>query len=264
MTKKRWTVFIVSLLIVAVGVGYIVYYFTNKNAEDKTYREIQKAVTVQRPEPAEPDEPYVSPIDFDALHEVNQDVYAWIDITGTEIQYPILQHRYDDKYYLDHTIDGYEGYPGSIYTKSVNSKDFTDFNTVIYGHNMEWGSMFGTLKNYRDEDYLNSHREIKIYLPDKELTYQVFAAVVYDDRLITEEYNNKDTYERQQYLDSIFGNRDINSHILSDINVSTDDRIITLSTCIYGQPENRYLVVAKLVGDTSYKADPIDIESTDQ
>ena len=251
MTKKRWTIFIVSLLIVAVGVGYIVYYFTNKQAEDRTYRELQKQVTVQPPERTEeePEAPYVSPIDFEKLWEVNDEVYAWIDIPGTEIQYPILQSRTDESYYLNHTIDGYEGYPGSIYTRSVNSRDFTDFNTVIYGHNMEWGSMFGTLKNYRDEDFLNKHRRITIYTPEKELNYQVFAAVVYDDRLITTAYNNDDRYQRQQYLDSIFGNRDLNSRILTDTEVTTDDKIITLSTCIYGQPSNRYLVVAKLIED---------------
>ena len=250
MTKKRITVLIVSLLIVAVGVGYITYYFTKKAAEDKAYRDLQKQVTVvyQEPEP-EPEAPYVSPIDFEKLWEVNPDVYAWIDIPGMDIQYPILQHPWDNKYYLDHTIDYQEGYPGSIYTKNINSKDFTDFNTVIYGHNMEFGSMFGTLKNYRDRDFFDNHREIKIYTPEKELTYEVFAAVVYDDRLITSYYDNNDTYQRQQYLDSIFGNRDINSIILSDYEVSTDDHIITLSTCIYGQPENRYLIVAKLIED---------------
>ena len=250
MTKKRMTILIVSLLIVAVGVGYITYYFTKKAAEDKAYRELQKQVTVeyQEPEP-EPEAPYVSPIDFNKLWEVNQDVYAWIDIPGTEIQYPILQHRYDDIYYLDHTIDGVEGYPGSIYTRTDNHKDFLDFNTVIYGHNMEWGSMFGTLKDYRDPEYLNSHREIKIYTPEKELTYKVFAAAIYDDRLITAVYDDDDEYSRQQYLDSIYGSRDMESQVLDDIEVTTDDHIITLSTCIYGEPEHRYLVVAKLMDD---------------
>ena len=250
MTKKRLTVLIISLLIVAVGVGYITYYFTKKAAEDKAYKELQKQVTVvyQEPEP-EPEAPYVSPIDFDKLHEVKQDVYAWIDIPGMDIQYPILQHRYDDKYYLDHTIDYVEGYPGSIYTHTVNAKDFTDFNTVIYGHNMEFGSMFGTLKNYRDQDFFNEHREIKIYTPEEELDYEIFAAVVYDDRLITDYFDDDEEYDRQQYLDSILGNRDINSIIVSDYDVTTDDHIITLSTCIYGEPEHRYLVVAKLIED---------------
>lgn len=250
MTKKRLTILIVSLLIVAVGVGYITYYFTKKAAEDKAYKELQKQVTVvyQEPEP-EPEAPYVSPIDFDKLHEVNQDVYAWIDIPGMDIQYPILQHRYDDKYYLDHTIDHVEGYPGSIYTHTVNAKDFTDFNTVIYGHNMEFGSMFGTLKNYRDQDFFNEHREIKIYTPEEELDYEIFAAVVYDDRLITDYFDDDEEYDRQQYLDSILGNRDINSIIVSDYDVTTDDHILTLSTCIYGEPEHRYLVVAKLIED---------------
>ena len=64
--------------------------------------------------------------------------------------YPVVQGGDDDTYYLNHTIDGTEGYPGSIYTERINAKDFSDFNTVIYGHNMKDGSMFMGLHNFED------------------------------------------------------------------------------------------------------------------
>ena len=72
---------------------------------------------------------------------MNSDVYAWITVPGTEIEYPILQHHSDNSYYFMHNIDGSYGYPGCIYTENLNSKDFTDNNMVIYGHNMKNDSM---------------------------------------------------------------------------------------------------------------------------
>lgn len=70
---------------------------------------------------------------------MNPDVYAWITVPGTEI--PILQQPSDNSYYFMHNMDGSYGYPGCIYTENLNSKDFTDNNTVIYGHNMKNDSM---------------------------------------------------------------------------------------------------------------------------
>lgn len=72
---------------------------------------------------------------------MNPDVYAWITVPGTEIEYPILQHPSDNSYYFMHNIDGSYGYPGCIYTENLNSKDFADNNTVIYGHDMKNDSM---------------------------------------------------------------------------------------------------------------------------
>lgn len=78
-------------------------------------------------------------IDFAALKEENSDVYAWIYVPGTNVDYPVLQHPTDDAYYLEHNMDGSKGLPGCIYSESVNTKDFTDPNTVLYGHNMKNG-----------------------------------------------------------------------------------------------------------------------------
>ena len=72
---------------------------------------------------------------------MNPDVYAWIAVPGTEIEYPILQHPSDNSYYFMHNSDGSYGYPGCIYTENLNSKDITDNNTVIYGHNVKNDSM---------------------------------------------------------------------------------------------------------------------------
>ena len=188
----------------------------------------------------------VIPVKFEELQAVNPDVYAWITVPGTDIDYPILQHASDNTYYLMHNIDGSYGYPGCIYTENMNSKDFTDNNTVIYGHNMKNGSMFAQLHKFEDPDFFKENREVLIYLPDEVLHYTIFAAHIYDDRHLLYSFDFTDPEVYQKYLDSIFSIRDMSANIDKDITVTTDDQIITLVTCIGSQPNNRLLVQAVL------------------
>ena len=188
----------------------------------------------------------VIPVKFEELQAVNPDVYAWITVPGTEIDYPILQHASDNSYYLMHNIDGSYGYPGCIYTENLNSKDFTDNNTVIYGHNMKNGSMFAQLHKFEDPDFFHENREVLIYLPDEILHYTIFAAHIYDDRhlLYSFDFSDPDVYEK--YLQSVFDTRDMSANIDKEMTVTKDDKIITLVTCIGSQPNNRLLVQAVL------------------
>lgn len=188
----------------------------------------------------------VIPVKFEELQAVNPDVYAWITVPGTDIDYPILQHASDNTYYLMHNIDGSYGYPGCIYTENMNSKDFTDNNTVIYGHNMKNGSMFAQLHKFEDPDFFKENKEVLIYLPDEVLHYTIFAAHIYDDRHLLYSFDFTDPEVYQKYLDSIFSTRDMSANIDKDITVTTDDQIITLVTCIGSQPTNRLLVQAVL------------------
>lgn len=205
-----------------------------------------KATETTETETAVEERSEVIPVKFEELQAVNPDVYAWITVPGTDIDYPILQHASDNSYYLMHNIDGSYGYPGCIYTENLNSKDFTDNNTVIYGHNMKNGSMFAQLHKYEDSDFFDANREVLIYLPDEVLHYTIFAAHIYDDRHLLYSFDFTDPEVYQKYLDSIFSIRDMSANIDKDITVTTDDQIITLVTCIGSQPSNRLLVQAVL------------------
>ena len=188
----------------------------------------------------------IIPVKFGELQAVNPDVYAWITVPGTEIDYPILQHASDNSYYLMHNIDGSYGYPGCIYTENLNSKDFTDNNTVIYGHNMKNGSMFAQLHKFEDADFFKENREVLIYLPEEILHYTIFAAHIYDDRHLLYSFDFSDPEVYEKYLESIFNIRDMSANIDKDITVTKEDQIITLVTCIGSQPNNRLLVQAVL------------------
>ena len=91
--------------------------------------------------------------------EKNPDVYAWISIPGTAIDYPVLQRENDNTYYLDHTIDHEEKTEGAIFTENYNNTDFEDPNTVIYGHDMRNGSMFKGLLDYRDKTFFDQNKK---------------------------------------------------------------------------------------------------------
>lgn len=117
-------------------------------------------------------------IDWDALHEQSEDIYAWIYVPGYQVDYPILQDPEDDEYYLNHNIDGSTGFPGCIYTEhTYNKKDFSDNNTVIYGHNLKDETMFSHLHDLEEED-LSEAKFIYIYTEDAVYVYHIYA--VYD------------------------------------------------------------------------------------
>lgn len=251
----------VAAALAAIGcAGIGVQHLIQEKEAGKEYEELREEVAAaeepepvqEEPEEPEPDpvpeeEPIEIPVGFAALQEQNPDVYAWIRIPGTNVDYPILQHPEDNSYYLTHTIDHEKKTEGAIYTEDYNSKDFDDPNTVIYGHNMKNGSMFRTLHNYEDRSFFDENREVYIYLPDAVLEYRIFAAYIYDNRhlLLNFDFNDKDIY--QKYLDDIFAIRNMNSFIDTTMEVDADDRIITLSTCNAGISTQRYLVQAVLI-----------------
>lgn len=175
--------------------------------------------------------------------EVNADIYAWITVPGTVIDYPVLQHPEEMDYYLDYNLDGSKGYPGCIYTQRMNSKDWTDPNTVLYGHNMKAGTMFAGLHKFKDKDFFDENRYIHIYTEDgRILVYEIFAAYVSGNEHLLMNYMLQTEDGFQSYLDGICEHTGSGCHFLEDRELTAEDRIITLSTCISGQETKRYLV----------------------
>lgn len=186
------------------------------------------------------------PVDFAGMWEINEDVYAWITIPGTNIDYPILQHDTDNTYYLNYNIDGSYGFPGCIYTENLNSKDFLDNNTIIYGHDLKAGTMFSQLHKFKDSAFFEEHKKVYIYTPEKELSYTIFAAYLYDDRHLMYSFDFADSQVYATYLEDVLNMRSMNALIREDVTVTAQDKIITLETCARNQPDKRYLVQAVL------------------
>ena len=261
MSKKAKILFVVLLLIVALALGYAVYYFTTKSMAGKIYDDLAQQVVLNTPKPVvesndpqsqpspEPErekKPYVSPIDWDALWEINEDIYAWIELPGEWLSYPIVQDPNNSNYYIYRTIERENHLPGSIFTYPGAAKDFSQFNTVIYGHNMMDGSMFGYLRRFRSRTYLEEHPEFYIYTPEAKYTYTIFAVTSYDNRVITANYDEDWEPDREAFLDSIYNSIDADRIIVEDLEVGTQDHIVTLSTCVAGQKTKRLLVLGVL------------------
>lgn len=255
MNKKRTFLFIICIVIIASSVGYLSYHFTSLNKDKKIYDNLKEIAVSEDSSTSEMDSnvvsktAYVSKINFNELEAQNNDIYAWINIPDTGIDYPILQHSSVDDYYLNHSVDGSDSIAGAIFTDCENDQTFKSFNEVIYGHDMKNESMFGGLYRFRNADYLDSHRYVYIYTPNSCLKYKIFASVIYDDCLITKKYNNNVIEDRQAFLDSLSKSRDLGGILLDDTNVTTDSRVITLSTCVGSMEDKRFIIVAVLVDE---------------
>ncbi len=187
-------------------------------------------------------------LDWDSIHEENGDIYAWIYVPDTTVDYPVLQHPTDNSYYLNHNMDGTTGYPGCIYTEDFNSKDFSDIHTVIYGHNLKDKTMFSSLHNFEDEALFNKDHYIFIYTEDYVFVYQIFAAYEFDSLHLLDNYDYTNEYVYEDYLRNIYQTTDRIANVRADIHVTTADKIVTLSTCTADHDSNRrFLVTGVLV-----------------
>lgn len=194
-----------------------------------------------------PMDPYEKKVDFNMLQDsVESNIYAWIYIPGTMIDYPILQHPSDNTYYLEHNLNGSKGYPGCIYTENYNAKDFSDSNTVIYGHNMKNGTMFADVHKFENSEYVKEHPYVYIYMPGKMYVYQVYAAYEYGNEHLIANRELSNGREFVRYVGELQEAADHNGFSDSDVKVAPDDKIITLSTCISGQDDKRFLMQAVL------------------
>ena len=187
-------------------------------------------------------------IDEAALTARNSDYIGWIDIPNTKISYPVL-YAYDYYQYLRTSFDGEYSICGSLFTDYQCEKDWSSRNTIIYGHRMNDGSMFGTLKNYLGQSYFDAHSEIRIYDGDFIAIYQPFAAyeAIAGDRSYTVNFSDDDSFiDWAQYVKG-------QSIVSSDVTIEGDDKVILLSTCKGGDNNDRIVVVAVLTGYESVK-----------
>lgn len=218
---------------------------TEVNTEEINTEEIdtEEADTEDSSLPDDVDIPQKN-LDWEYMHGLNKDIYAWITIPNTQIDYPILQHETDDSYYLSHNIDGSKGYPGCIYTEKANYKDFLDFNTVIYGHNMKSGTMFRNLHDFEDRTFFDNNKYIYIYTEEETMVYEIYAAYTTNDAHILNTNDFSTELGRQAYLEASLAKAEaVGGYVRDDVDVTSDCVIVTLSTCT-SQSDQRYLVQA--------------------
>ena len=194
-----------------------------------------------------------NPVNFSKQMKINDDIYAWIYIPNTNVNYPILQSDEDDLYYLRRGVDREYDISGVVFTQSLNKKDFSDPVTLVYGHNMtEYGTMFATLHNFEDKEFFDNNDTFYIYTPGHILTYKIVSAYKYDDRHIMNSFNFDDKEVVREYFDIVMNPMTIPMNVREGVELSDDDRLVVLSTCM-SDNTYRYLVNGVLVSDERTK-----------
>ena len=185
-------------------------------------------------------------VDWKALKKVNPDVQGWLYQKGTVINYPVVQGT-DNDTYLHTRFDKQWSGGGTLFVDCRMEKDFKGFNSIIYGHHMKDGSMFRSIRGYTKEDgYYDKHKTLELATPHGNYHLVVFSAFI---TKATDEDTYKMTYdeaEKQAYIDRAWERSEL--PITKDsVDVTKNDRLVTLSTCAYDYEEARYIVMCKMV-----------------
>ncbi len=199
------------------------------------YKEVQKTASV------DPDQ-VTGVVDFDALHKIDPNIKGWLYSKDTIINYPVAKGS-DNDYYLHHDIKGNWTVTGTLFIDVANQDNFGDFNTVIYGHHMKDGSMFGSLRKYKDQSYYDQHSQLEYITPEGKYHLQVIS--FYTTPAVSDTYKvafNSDQ-EKQDFLNMTVSKSEIKPKYSADIK----DHLVTLSTCAYEYDEARYVAVCKAV-----------------
>ncbi len=198
-----------------------------------------------------------NPVDFSDLQEKYPDVVAWIQVPNTNINYAVMQSGSNtpEDFYLDHDEEGKKKRYGSIYIQKYNTADFSDPNTVLYGHNMASGSMFANVHKFKKKAFFDENQYLYIYLPGHVLTYRIYSIFNHNSRHLLWAYDFETEEGYQKFIDKTLNPKTSTKQVREGVTPTPADRVITLSTCLNGNSnsDGRLLLVAVLEEDTPTK-----------
>lgn len=227
-------VIIVCLAVIVVVSGLKVY---NIYHDYKVGRDVYNKITdIAMPSG------FTGDIDFDKLREINPDIVGWIYYEGTNINYPIVQGS-DNDYYLHITFEGTWAIGGTLFVDAITEEPFRQFNTIVYGHHMQDHSMFGDIQDLKDPEYCKEHPQFELITPEGKYHLKICAFLNQpaDSDIYMTNFHAEEGM--QQYIDVI---RSLASYTTSE-DMTTDDRLVVLSTCAYEYQDARYMVICKMV-----------------
>ena len=250
--KKKFNIVPVIFLVLFASVAIfslvkIITINSEYKKSEKEYKDIAddaiisiKDLDIDEKEKEEEVIPYLI-VDHNKLYEKNSDYLAWIRVQDTEINYPVVD-GVDNEKYLKRSFEGVWSSSGCIFTDCRNSTDFSDFHTIIYGHSMLDHSMFFALQRYPKSDYFYNHNKVEIYRDNKLYIYTAFSFFkAQSDGNVY--FSNKDTEsEKQSFINYLIRN----SYFDTGMEVTPEDQIITLSTCVEAEGNDRWVLHCKL------------------
>lgn len=247
----RMILLVVSLLGMVISVVQILKYYREEDQSESLNRELisqavelvtlpEETVGTSTPETAETASSMPLNVNFDLLLEQNKDIIAWVYCPGTQISYPVVQSK-DNDYYLRRLLDGKRNTAGTIFADYRNAPDFSDFNTLIYGHNMRNETMFGTLKEYKNQAYYEAHPVWYLLTPDANYKVELVAGFLVSEYDAI--YYMRDTEEQQrEHLLTLLEK----SVFDANLEMEETDKLVSFSTCERGQNDKRFILTGIL------------------
>lgn len=262
--KRKKGIWLLLLLVcltgVLISVVHIADYWQQTNAVERLNDTLVEQAVAPAPQPTEektniptlpqteqetvqasPQETAPITVDFDVLQQENEDIIAWLYCPDTQINYPVVQGE-DNEYYLRRLIDGTWNAAGSLFADYRNAGDFSDLHTVIYGHNMQNSSMFGTLPEYCSQAYYDAHPVMYLLTPEQNYKIALVAGYVTSPDAAIYGFE-KTAEERDRLLSEALAS----SAFQTDVTVAEQDRLVTLSTCSYAYEDARFVLMGVLV-----------------
>ena len=197
-------------------------------------------------------------LSFRELQSINPEVFAWLTVYGTHIDYPVVQGMNNMKYVNTNALGQYS-LSGAIFLDTSCSIDFSDFSSILYGHHMDKQAMFGEIGLFAQKDYFDARRYGMLYNDEKEHGLEFFAFVhcdAYDTSVFRTSIEEPE--EQQEYLDLLFET----ATLTRDVSVTIADHIVLLSTCSSSATNGRDILVGRIT-DEVYD-DPFWTEEADR
>lgn len=235
---------IIFIVIFIISICAIIYYFYNAHKHQDILNNInidEGQVTGETTERM---------LQIAELKKENEDIIGWIEIEGTNINFPVVQGT-DNEYYMKHTYTKEYSNDGSIFLDKSYDWNLPSTNLLLYGHNNKNGNMFQDLLKYKDEGFYKEHPTIRFTTVNEDCQYEIISAFL--SRVY---YQDEQNVFRYYYFINASNETEYNNYVeeskkssLYDTGKSATygEQLLTLSTCEYSQEDGRFAVVAKKV-----------------
>lgn len=251
MSGLQKALIIIGVLLIGGSLVYSGYQWIIARNHAEQINELKTYVRTQEPETGEgeaQEETYVSP--YKEIFDMNSNMVAWLKIPDAKVDYPVMQTREDEEYYMYRDFYGEPDKNGCLVLAAAADIDRPTKNLLIHGHNMRSGEMFGELDLYKDQEYEKQHDTITLYTQNDERTYQIMA-VFYGKVLNQEEdgfryyrfFGTDDEEEFKAFYDEVKSRSFYDTGVTAD----KDDELITLSTCTNRGKRDRLVIVGKRI-----------------
>lgn len=223
---------IVSVIVFAVCFAVLIHWYSESKNAEKEISELSSFVTTESK-------------DEELADKKTKDIrycVAWLEIPGTDIDYPVMQKLGNPEYYLRRNYKGEYSYSGTPFLDAGCSVS-TSQNLIVYGHNMKDGTMFSDLMKFKDLNYCMEHQDIKLTVGGIKNEYKLYAVCVVDSS--DGWYTFKGQVSEDNFTELISHIKNTSSYISNTEQAVYGDNFLTLSTCDYSSDTSRLILIAK-------------------